>query len=89
LPSPSAWPDPKSTRTVSLMVAICHRMKQYRHITTAMRFAEGLLKRTEAKPGKGRRCCLSYDRGWWSPAHLPLDWKSSRACADVGTASPR
>jgi hypothetical protein len=26
------------------MVAICHRMKQYRHITTAMRFAEGLFK---------------------------------------------
>jgi hypothetical protein len=45
LPGPSARFHPKSTRTVSLMVAICYRMKQYRQITTAMRFAEGLLKR--------------------------------------------
>jgi hypothetical protein len=44
LPGPSARPDPKSTRTVSLMLAIDHRMNQCRQITTAMRFAEGLLK---------------------------------------------
>jgi hypothetical protein len=53
LPGPSARPDPKSTRTVSLMVAICHRMKEYRHITTSMRFAEGLLKRSALLTSRG------------------------------------
>jgi hypothetical protein len=35
------------------MLAICHRMKQYGHITTAMRFAEGLLKRSAPLTSRG------------------------------------
>jgi hypothetical protein len=50
LPGPSARPDPKSTRTVSLMLAIDHRMNQCRQIITAMRFAEGLLKESAVEP---------------------------------------
>ena len=35
------------------MVAICYRIKEYRHITISMRFAEGLLKRSAPLSSRG------------------------------------